>query len=136
MQWQAKAKTRRHGQNQPCKFCGQKIGIWAHYATCAKRPNSLLDIEADIYFESARTVTLADTLYDPGCVKLIDRNYPLFDNRSKLHRHVTKTLDTVKKYLRSLENLIYTRKMKKDEAVKEHKQLKQLKQPSIRADFR
>ena len=75
VQWQAKAKTRRHGQNQLCKFCGQTVGIWGHYATCAKRPNSLVDIETRIYFESSRTVTLADILYDPGCVKLIDRNY-------------------------------------------------------------
>ena len=75
MQWQAKAKTRRHGQNQLCKFCGQTVGIWAHYATCSKRPNSLVDIEIRIYFESDRTTTLADILRDPGLTQLIDRNY-------------------------------------------------------------
>ena len=75
VQWQAKAKTRRHGQNQLCKFCGQTVGIWSHYATCAKRPNSLVDIETHIYFESHCTATLKEILHDPGFTQLIDRSY-------------------------------------------------------------
>ena len=137
-QWQAKAKTRRHGQHQLCKFCGQKIGIWAHYATCAKRPNSLVDIEADIYFQSDCTATLADILFDPGCVRLIDRNYPLFADihggKGLLHKHITATLDLVKCYFRTLEQLIFSKKQKKEDAKAELKQLK-LKQRSIQDYF-
>ena len=99
-----------------------------------------MDIEADIYFQSDCTVTLADILYDPGCVRLIDHNYPLFADRhggkGLLHRHIAATLDLVKLYLRTLEQLIYTRKLKKENAKAEHKQLKQLKQQSIQDYFR
>ena len=135
MQWQAKAKTRRHGQYQLCKFCGQKIGTWGHYVTCPSRPHSLVDIETHIYFQSNRS--LADILYDPGCKLWIDHTYPLFADihggKGLLHKHITAMLDLVKCYFRTLEQLIFSKKQKKENAKAEHKQ--RLKQQSIQDYF-
>ena len=69
MQWQSKAKTRRHGQHQLCRFCSQSIGVWGHYTTFAMHPVKLGDIEHQLVLASG--TKLSNTLYDPDCKQWI-----------------------------------------------------------------